>query len=88
GHGPFPYYLHRFKRIGSPLCACGLVGDADHYTFDCSLTKEFHLLKPADEHKAFWFRNLASNSQAIGKMTQAFRISNELCDSLTRDGDN
>ncbi|GBN58384.1 Putative protein in type-1 retrotransposable element R1DM [Araneus ventricosus] len=88
GHGPFPQYLHRFKRIGSPLCACGLVGDADHYTFDCSLTKEFHLVKPADEHKAFWFRNLMSNSQAIGKMTQAFRISNELCDSLTRDGGN
>ncbi|GBN40337.1 Putative protein in type-1 retrotransposable element R1DM [Araneus ventricosus] len=88
GHGPFPYYLHRFKRIGSPLCVCGQVGDADHYTFDCSLTKEFHLLKPADEHKASWFRNLTTNSQAIGKMTQAFRISNELCDSLTRDGDN
>ncbi|GBL75896.1 Putative protein in type-1 retrotransposable element R1DM [Araneus ventricosus] len=87
GHGPFPQYLHRFKRIGSPLCVCGLVGDADHYTFDCSLTKDFHLLKPADAHKASWFNNLIKNTQAISKMTQAFRISNDLCDSLTRDGD-
>ncbi|GBM93760.1 hypothetical protein AVEN_51609-1 [Araneus ventricosus] len=87
GHGPFPQYLHRFKRIGSPLCVCGLVGDADHYTFDCSLTKEFHLLKHADAHKITWFKNLINNIQAIGKMAQSFRISNELCDSLTRDGD-
>ncbi|GBM28058.1 Putative protein in type-1 retrotransposable element R1DM [Araneus ventricosus] len=87
GHGPFPQYLHRFKRIGSPLCVCGLVGDADLYVFDCSLTKEFHLLKPADAHKASWFQNLIHNTQAIGKMTHAFRISNGVCDSLTRDGD-
>ncbi|GBN92373.1 Putative protein in type-1 retrotransposable element R1DM [Araneus ventricosus] len=87
GHGPFPHYLHRFNKLGSPLCVCGQVGDADHYTFDCSLTKDYHLLKPADAHKRSWFQNLYNNKQAIGKMTDSFRISNEICDSLTRDGD-
>ncbi|GBO37045.1 hypothetical protein AVEN_147198-1 [Araneus ventricosus] len=87
GHGPFPFYLHRFKRIDSPLCVCGQVGDADHYTFDCSLTKDFHLLKPADANKKMWFKNLLNNRQAIGKLSESFRISNELCDSLTRTGD-
>ncbi|GBN98468.1 hypothetical protein AVEN_273686-1 [Araneus ventricosus] len=46
GHGPFPFYLHRFKKLDSPLCVCGQVGDADHYTFDCSLTQNYHLLTP------------------------------------------
>ncbi|GBN76058.1 hypothetical protein AVEN_10077-1 [Araneus ventricosus] len=87
GHGPFPFYLHRFKRIDSPLCICGQVGDADHYTFDCSLTKDFHLLKPADANKKMWFKNLLNNRHAIGKLSESFRISNELCDSLTRTGD-
>ncbi|GBN29614.1 Putative protein in type-1 retrotransposable element R1DM [Araneus ventricosus] len=87
GHGPFPQYLHRFNKLGSPLCVCGQVGDADHYTFDCSLTKKHHLLKPADAHKQSWFQNLHKNTQAIGKMTASFGISNEICDSLTRNGD-
>ncbi|GBL82182.1 hypothetical protein AVEN_252375-1 [Araneus ventricosus] len=87
GHGPFPQYLHRFKKLNSPLCVCGHVGDADHYTFECSLTKEFHLLKPADAHKRAWFTNLINNKQAIGKMSESFRISFELCESLTRSGD-
>ncbi|GBO31505.1 hypothetical protein AVEN_201480-1, partial [Araneus ventricosus] len=25
------------------------MGDAGHYIFDCTLTKEFHLKKPAEE---------------------------------------
>nr|GBO31944.1 hypothetical protein AVEN_141718-1 [Araneus ventricosus] len=54
GHGPFPQYLCRFKFLDSPLCVCGEVGDADHYTFCCSFTQKFHLLKPADAHKKAW----------------------------------
>ncbi|GBN28512.1 hypothetical protein AVEN_259043-1, partial [Araneus ventricosus] len=41
-HGPFPCYLHRFKKLSSPLCACGLVGDADHCVFRRPLIAEFH----------------------------------------------
>ncbi|GBM97847.1 hypothetical protein AVEN_148147-1, partial [Araneus ventricosus] len=67
GHGPFPQYLYRFKKLNSPLCVCGQVGDADHYTFACSLTKDFHLVRPADAHKRAWFTNLINNKQAIGK---------------------
>ncbi|GBM94020.1 Putative protein in type-1 retrotransposable element R1DM [Araneus ventricosus] len=87
GHGPFPYYLNRFKKLASPLCVCGLVGDADHYTFECSLIKEYHILKPADAHKRAWFLNLINNKQAIGKMSESFRISLDLCNTLTSSGD-
>ncbi|GBM70838.1 hypothetical protein AVEN_69123-1 [Araneus ventricosus] len=54
-HGPFPCYLHRFKKLGSLLCACGLVGDADDYVFRCPLTAECHLKEPSDEHRKCWF---------------------------------
>ncbi|GBO39149.1 Putative protein in type-1 retrotransposable element R1DM [Araneus ventricosus] len=87
GNGPFPYYLHRFKRLNSPLCVCGQVGDADHYTFSCSLTKNYHLLRPADAHKRAWFLNLMSNKQAIGKMSESFRVSSGVCETLTSSGD-
>ncbi|GBM86488.1 hypothetical protein AVEN_241131-1 [Araneus ventricosus] len=68
----------------SPLCVCGQVGDADHYTFSCSLTQKFHLVKPADAHKRAWFQNLINNSQALNKLKEAFRISGDVCDSLTQ----
>ncbi|GBN43178.1 Putative protein in type-1 retrotransposable element R1DM [Araneus ventricosus] len=84
GHGPFPFYLCRFKILDSPLCVCGQVGDADHYTFSCSLTQKFHLVKPADAHKRAWFQNLINNSQALNKLKEAFRISGGVCDSLTQ----
>ncbi|GBO15902.1 hypothetical protein AVEN_98154-1 [Araneus ventricosus] len=80
GHGPFPFYLHRFKRVNSPLCTCGLVGDADHF-FYCSLTREFHLIKPTEASKKLWFKNLMSNKQAIGKMTNSSKISNDISTS-------
>ncbi|GBN29328.1 Retrovirus-related Pol polyprotein from type-1 retrotransposable element R1 [Araneus ventricosus] len=87
GHGPFPFYLHRFKRLNSPLCVCGQVGDADHYTFSCSLTKNYHLTRPADAHRRAWFKNLINNKQAIGKMVESFRVSFGVCESLARSGD-
>ncbi|GBM20165.1 hypothetical protein AVEN_5689-1 [Araneus ventricosus] len=35
GHGPFPYYLNRFKKLNSSSCPCGSIGDVDHYVFRC-----------------------------------------------------
>ncbi|GBM59032.1 hypothetical protein AVEN_27651-1 [Araneus ventricosus] len=66
---------------------CGMLGDADHYIFSCSLTKEFHLIKPADEHKKAWFNNLLTNRQAVTKMEGAFRTSRNICDTLTQERD-
>ncbi|GBO15261.1 Putative protein in type-1 retrotransposable element R1DM [Araneus ventricosus] len=87
GHGPFPSYLHRFKFLDPPHCICGMLGDADHYIFSCSLTKEFHIIKPADEHKKAWFNNLLTNRQAVTKMEGAFRTSRNICDTLTQERD-
>ncbi|GBN67713.1 hypothetical protein AVEN_21165-1 [Araneus ventricosus] len=77
--------------LGSPLCACGLVGDADHYVFRCPLTAEFRLKEPSDEHRKSWFikaqsKRLVSryNGQAQSKLIQAFKISNGICDRLTQ----
>ncbi|GBL86770.1 hypothetical protein AVEN_96011-1 [Araneus ventricosus] len=71
----------------SPHCICGMLGDADHYIFSCSLTKEFHLTKPADEHKKAWFNNLLTNRQAVTKMEGDFRTSRNICDTLTQERD-
>ncbi|GBM71098.1 hypothetical protein AVEN_146310-1 [Araneus ventricosus] len=87
GHGPFPSYLHRFKFLDSPHCICGMLGDADHYIFSCSLTKEFHLIKPADEHEKAWFNNLLTNKQSVTKTEAAFRTSRNICDTLTQERD-
>ncbi|GBN19683.1 hypothetical protein AVEN_105746-1 [Araneus ventricosus] len=51
GHGPFLAYLHRFHLLKSPSCPCGQVGDADHYIFDDTLTKEFHFKKLAEQEE-------------------------------------
>ncbi|GBN05787.1 hypothetical protein AVEN_10266-1 [Araneus ventricosus] len=80
-----PSYLHRFKFLDSPHCIYGMLDDADHYIFSCSLTKEFHLIKPADEHKKAWFNNLLKNRQAVTKMEGAFRTSRNICDTLTQE---
>ncbi|GBO40175.1 hypothetical protein AVEN_83269-1 [Araneus ventricosus] len=72
------------SRTHSLLCVCEQVGDADHYTFSCSLTEKFHLVKPADAHKRAWFQNLTNNSQALNILKEAFRISGDVCDSLTQ----
>ncbi|GBN03273.1 hypothetical protein AVEN_142219-1 [Araneus ventricosus] len=80
--GPFPSYLHRFKKLGSLLCVCVLVGDADHYVFRFPPTAEFHLKEPSDEHRKGWFKNLRYNGQAQYKLIQAFKVSNGICDRL------
>ncbi|GBM27861.1 hypothetical protein AVEN_66411-1 [Araneus ventricosus] len=48
---------------------------------------EFHLIKPADEHKKAWFNNLLTNRQAVTKMEGAFRTSRNICDTLTQERD-
>ncbi|GBO16234.1 hypothetical protein AVEN_151976-1 [Araneus ventricosus] len=60
--------------MGSPLCTCGLVGDADHYVYRRPLTDEFHLKEPSDEHRKSWFKNLRYNGQAQSKLIQAYKI--------------
>ncbi|GBO03635.1 hypothetical protein AVEN_213507-1 [Araneus ventricosus] len=77
-------YSVRFKKLGSPLCACGLFGDADHYVFRCPLTAEFHLKEPSDEHRKSWFKKLRHNGQAQSKLIPAYKISNGICDQLTQ----
>ncbi|GBO21092.1 hypothetical protein AVEN_110498-1 [Araneus ventricosus] len=46
------------KKLTSPLCPCGRLGDTDHYTFNCSLTNEYNLKEPAIQHRVSWFKNL------------------------------
>ncbi|GBO35990.1 hypothetical protein AVEN_48096-1 [Araneus ventricosus] len=74
GHGPFPCYLHRFKKLNSPLCPCGRPGDADHYVFHCPLTKEHHLKEPALNHRVEWFKNLLKNTECILRLEKIFRF--------------
>ncbi|GBM02565.1 hypothetical protein AVEN_178495-1 [Araneus ventricosus] len=74
----------RFKKLGSPLCASGLVGDADHYVFRCPLTAELHLKEPFDEHRKSWFKNVRYNGQTQSKLIQAYETSNGICDRLTQ----
>ncbi|GBO20468.1 hypothetical protein AVEN_97730-1 [Araneus ventricosus] len=74
-------------NYSSPHRVFGMVGDADHYIFSCSLTKEFPLIKSADELRKAWFNNLLTNRQAVTKMKFAFRISRNICDTLTQERD-
>jgi ribonuclease HI len=53
-HGPFLTYLKRFRCINSSTCVCGEEGSAQHYMFDCSLTVDLHLRRPADAAKSLW----------------------------------
>ncbi|GBM11646.1 hypothetical protein AVEN_16956-1 [Araneus ventricosus] len=85
-HGAFPSYFHRFEFLDSPHYICGMLGDADHSIYSCSLTKEFHLIKPVDEHKKVWF-NLLTNRQAVTKIEGAFRTSRNICDTLNQERD-
>ncbi|GBM89866.1 hypothetical protein AVEN_111816-1 [Araneus ventricosus] len=55
GHGHFPAYLYRFKQINNPSCICVCLGDADHFTFDCPHTLDFHFTRPSETNKPIWF---------------------------------
>ncbi|GBM34618.1 hypothetical protein AVEN_212327-1 [Araneus ventricosus] len=66
GHGPFPYYLNRFKKLNSSLCPCGSIEDVDHYAFRFQYTKDFHLKEPITAHRQAWFKNLQENRGVFG----------------------
>ncbi|GBN38150.1 Putative protein in type-1 retrotransposable element R1DM [Araneus ventricosus] len=38
GHGRFPFYFKRFGISDNDMCACGRVGDANHYLMECPRT--------------------------------------------------
>ncbi|GBM04900.1 hypothetical protein AVEN_252837-1 [Araneus ventricosus] len=52
GHGPFPSYLKRFNIASTANCLCGNTNDTPlDYALGCSLTKSFHMTKPAQQHE-------------------------------------
>ncbi|GBN08339.1 hypothetical protein AVEN_3937-1 [Araneus ventricosus] len=84
GYGPLPCYLHRFKKLNSPLCPCGRPGDADHYVFHCPLTKEHHLKEHALNNRVEWFKNLLKNRECILRLEKIFRFCGDLCNRLNQ----
>ncbi|GBN99811.1 hypothetical protein AVEN_65827-2-1, partial [Araneus ventricosus] len=84
GHGPFPCYLSRFKILSSSLCECGLLGDPDHYLFDCLMTRDHHLKKPSCEAKSLWLKNVMSTAANHEKLVNCFKVSRVICDRLSR----
>ncbi|GBO37117.1 hypothetical protein AVEN_217193-1 [Araneus ventricosus] len=49
----------------------------NHTTSPIPLSKEFHLIKSADEHKKAWFNNLLTNRQTVTKMGMGFQEQQE-----------
>ncbi|GBN02977.1 Putative protein in type-1 retrotransposable element R1DM, partial [Araneus ventricosus] len=84
GHGPFRCYLSRFKILSFPLCECGLLGDPDHYLFDCLMTPDHHLKKPSCEAKSLWLKNVMSTAANHEKLVNCFQVSRVICDRLSR----
>ncbi|GBN06548.1 hypothetical protein AVEN_212777-1 [Araneus ventricosus] len=68
--------------LDSPNCICDLMGDADHFTFDCSITKDCHLERPADAHKPTWYKALLGNKPTTRKLMKAFPISESICEII------
>ena len=72
GHGPFPYYLHRFKKLSSPLCACGEEVTASHYLFICPLTSSWHLVTRTAENVQAWTEGILKNRSLQSKIKSLF----------------
>lgn len=72
GHGPFPSYLHRFKVIKENYCACGQIGEPDHYLTTCPLTASWWSKTPAitsyDNWRQQQWSEKAAKSKIIGLM--------------------
>jgi len=66
--GPFPSFLHYIGKLDSPDCICSGYGDAAHYIFDCTLTQNFHFIKPNDNYEALWFANVIKYDCNISKI--------------------
>ncbi|GBM17018.1 hypothetical protein AVEN_133292-1 [Araneus ventricosus] len=77
------------KFLDSPHCTCGMMGDVDHNIFSCPLTKKFHPIRPAYQHKRAWFNNIFTNRQSVTKMKGAFKPSRNIYgDTLTQEREN
>jgi len=50
--GPFPSFLHYTGKLDAADCICSGYGDAAHYIFDCTLTQNFHFIKPIYNYEA------------------------------------
>ncbi|GBO09339.1 Putative protein in type-1 retrotransposable element R1DM [Araneus ventricosus] len=61
GHGPFPYYLHRFGKHRDPFCACGEEGTPFHYAVSCPLTSSFHLRDPGVQFQDAWHKSVVKH---------------------------
>lgn len=85
GHGPFPAYLCRFNLRPTPNCPCNddlnFLGDPEHYAFDCSLTANFHLCRPAIGFEDGWFKSVLKNAESIGRLTKCIKIAFDLTNS-------
>lgn len=71
-HGPYRSYLYRFHLANSELCICGRYGDADHYCFECPLTKEWHLKKPNPSALVVWAKSIAGNQTLRSKASHIY----------------
>ncbi|GBM21959.1 hypothetical protein AVEN_187957-1 [Araneus ventricosus] len=85
GHGPFPYYLSRFKKLNSSLRPCDSIEDVDHYVFRYQYTKYFHLKEPILAHWQAWFKNLQENMECLWKLRNSCEISRHLCNQMIQD---
>ncbi|GBN47711.1 hypothetical protein AVEN_242102-1 [Araneus ventricosus] len=65
GHGPFPYYPNKFKKLNSSSSPCGSIGDVDLYVFRCQYTIDFHLKEPIAAHSQAWYKNLLGNRECL-----------------------
>jgi len=69
GHAPTPSYFHKIGRVNSPNCACGEVGDLDHYAYTCQLTTGLHFRHPGHDDSAQ--KRLIPNEKSLTKTCRA-----------------
>ena len=62
GHGPFKAHLNRFNRSSTQDCVCGRQATADHYYYECTLTKQWHIRKP-DPIPEGWLHNILTRQR-------------------------
>ncbi|GBN15391.1 hypothetical protein AVEN_233920-1 [Araneus ventricosus] len=76
-------HTHNLNLLDSPNCICGLVCVTQIISLltTHSLTKDYHLKRPADAHKPTWFKGLLENKPAT-KLMEAFSISESICASI------
>lgn len=75
-HGPFPEYLHRFQVRGftTQLCVCGRSGNAEHYMFDCPITKAYHFRKPSQLAATKWAESINNTPALTARATSLIHM--------------